>query len=234
MRCAVNAENKILFERPGSDVAHKLFISGLLATTMSIWSEPHEENGDDDTYEGSSFLAYASEKSSTPPTHIMRASLSRVWKPDTRPIALPAQRPSPLRSAASNTGSAPASESASDAKLSAGARRTGTKSGLLPSAKGMPENHTGGVLGVSKGCCGGTETGITLGGVSRAGKWEISGVPGGGRTRENSEARVKMGVWLGERATIRFVPALRAATRDCGVMSEAKATEGQVGKQSDV
>jgi hypothetical protein len=162
----------------------------------------------------------------------MRALLSRVWKPVTIPIALPAQSPSPLRSAASNTVSAPASESASDAKLSAGARRMGTKSGLFPSAKGMPENHTGDVLGVSRGCSEGTETGITLGGVSRAGKWETSGVPGGGRTRENSEARVKIGVWLEERATMRFVPALRAATRDCGVMSGAKATERQVRKQS--
>ena len=95
----------------------------------------------------------------------------------------------------------------------------GTKSGLLPSAKGMPENHTGGVLGVSRGWFDGTATGITLGRVSLTGKWEMRGVLGGGRTRENSEARVKMGDCFVERATIRLVPALRAATSDCGVMS---------------
>ena len=72
----------------------------------------------------------------------------------------------------------------------------------------------GGVLGVKKGCAGGTETGMMSDGVSRAGKWEMRGVPGGGRIRENSEARVKMGVCFWERATMRFVPALRAATRD--------------------
>ena len=90
----------------------------------------------------------------------------------------------------------------------------GTSKGLLPCAKGIPENHTGGVLGVKKGCVEGTETGMTPGGVSRAGKWEMRGVPGGGRTRENSEARVKMGVCFWESATMRFVPALRAVTRD--------------------
>jgi len=69
----------------------------------------------------------------------------------------------------------------------------GTNKGLLPCAKGIPEYHTGGVFGVSKGCSEGTATGITPGGVSRAGKWEMSGVPGGGRIRENSDARVKNG-----------------------------------------
>jgi hypothetical protein len=52
-------------------------------------------------------------------------------------------------------------------------------------------------------------------------------VPGGGRTRENSEARVKIGVWVGERAMMRLVPALRAATRVCGVMSWEYARETQ-------
>lgn len=103
----------------------------------------------------------------------------------------------------------------------------GTSRGLFPCAKGMPENHTGGVLGVSKGCSEGTVTGITLGRVSRAGKWEMSGVPGGGRIRENSEARVKMGVCVGERAMMRLVPALRAVTRDCGLRSCENATENQ-------
>lgn len=221
---AINAENKIFLERPRSNVTRKLFISGLLAAGMrekknGVWVSHTKKRRDSFTYEGSSFLAYASEKSSTPPTHVMRALLSRVWNPVTIPIVLPAQSPSPLRSAASNTASAPVSESESDAKLSAGARRMGTKSGLLPRAKGMPENHTGGVLGVSRGCSEGTGMGITLGGVSRSGKCEMRGVPGGGRTRENSEARVKMGVCFGESATMRLVPALRAATSDCGVMS---------------
>jgi hypothetical protein len=31
MRCAIDAENQILLERPGGDVTHKLFISGFLA-----------------------------------------------------------------------------------------------------------------------------------------------------------------------------------------------------------
>jgi hypothetical protein len=95
----------------------------------------------------------------------------------------------------------------------------GINRGLLPCAKGMPENHTGGVLGVSRGCSDGAEMGITLGGVSRAGKWDIRGVPGGGRMSENSEASVKMGDCVGERAMMRFVPALRTETRNCGVMS---------------
>jgi hypothetical protein len=47
----------------------------------------------------------------------------------------------------------------------------------------------------------------------------MRGVPGGGRMSENSDARVKMGVWVGERAMMKLVPALRAATRNCGVMS---------------
>lgn len=144
----------------------------------------------------------------------MIRALSRVWKPVTRPNELPAQRPSPPRSKESNTTSAFASESVSEAKLSAGALRMGTSRGLLPCAKGIPENHTGGVLGVNRGFAEGTETGTTSGVVSRAGKWEMRGVPGGGRIRENSEARVKMGVCLWERATMMFVPALRAVTMD--------------------
>jgi hypothetical protein len=91
----------------------------------------------------------------------------------------------------------------------------------------MPENHTGGVSGVRNGCSDGADTGIMLGGASRAGKWEMSG----GRMSENSDARVKMGDCVGEGAMIRLVPALRAATRDCGVMSCEKATESQVEKR---
>ena len=75
------------------------------------------------------------------------------------------------------------------------------------------------MLRVSKGCADGAETGITLGGVSRAGKWDMRGVPGGGRMSENSDARVKMGDCVDERAMMKLVPALRAATRNCGVMS---------------
>ena len=50
----------------------------------------------------------------------------------------------------------------------------------------MSENHK---WGVSKGWSGETWTGIALDGVSRAEKWEMSGAPGGGRIRENSDAR---------------------------------------------
>ena len=63
----------------------------------------------------------------------------------------------------------------------------GTNRGLLPCANGMPEDHTGGVLGVRNGCSDGADTGTTLGGVSRTGKWERSGVPGGGRISEMRE-----------------------------------------------
>ena len=73
------------------------------------------------------------------------------------------------------------------------ARSTGTRSGLFVSACGTPLNHTGlsfpffdeersadedeGVMG------------MMLGGSARLGKWEMSGVFGGGRTRPNSDAR---------------------------------------------
>jgi len=158
-----------------------------------------QRSQDSSTHEGSGLSTYASEKSSKPLTQVTRALSSRVWKPVTIPIALPAQSPSLARSAASNRTSAPESVSVSDAKLSAGAWRMGTNRGLLPCAKGIPENHTGGVLCVSKGCCDGADTGITVEGVSRAGKWEMRGVPGGGRISENSDARVKMGDCVGER-----------------------------------
>lgn len=215
MSYAVNAEHKVFLERPRCDVTGKLFISRLppAEEKRKLRYKAHEWRMVF-THEGSGLFAYASEKSSTPPTQVTRALLSRVWKPVTIPSELPAQRPSPPRSADSTRTSALESVSVSEAKLSAGARRMGTKRGLLPCAKGMPENHTGGVLGASKGCAAGTETGITPGGVSRAGKWEMSGVPGGGRMRENSDARVKTGDCVGERAMMRLVPASRAATRD--------------------
>ena len=94
-----------------------------------------------------------------------------------------------------------------------------TNRGLLPCANGVPENHTGRVLGVRNGCSDGGETGITLVGVPRTGKWEMSGVPGGRRISENAEVRANMGDCVYERATVMLVPGLRAATRDCGVMS---------------
>ena len=62
----------------------------------------------------------------------------------------------------------------------------------------------GGVPGVKMGCEG-TSIGITLAGVLRLGKWEIRGVPGGGRMRENSDARDVKGVCLGPRARRRLV-----------------------------
>ena len=69
---------------------------------------------------------------------------------------------------------------------------------------------------------GGGAMGTTDAGVSRSGKWEMSGVPGGGRMRENSGAREVSGVcFLEERARRRFVPWPRSSTRVCGVMSGA-------------
>src|SRR6266403_896381 len=213
MSRVVDTKHKIFLERPSGDIERKLFISRLRSAKEISELKTLQERDDCFTHEGSNLFTYASEKSSTPPAQVTRALLSRVWKPVTIPNERPAQSPSPPRSAASNMTSAPESESVSDAKLSVGACRIGTNSGLLRCAKGVPENHTGGVLGVNKGCPGGTETGITVGGVSRAGKWEMSGVPGGGRIRENSDARVKTGDCVGERAMMRLVPALRAATR---------------------
>jgi hypothetical protein len=48
----------------------------------------------------------------------------------------------------------------------------------------------------------------------------MSGVPGGGRMRENSDAREVRGVCFGERAIKRFVSLESRETRDWGVMSE--------------
>jgi hypothetical protein len=112
-------------------------------------------------------------------------------------------------------------ESVSDAELSAGTWRMETNRGLLPCSKRMLENHMGGVLGVSKGWTDDSETGIRLGRVSRAGKWDMRGVPGGGRMSENLDARVNMGDYqrVGERAVMKLAPASKAATRNCGVMS---------------
>ena len=65
---------------------------------------------------------------------------------------------------------------------------------------------------------------MRVAGVSRLGKWEMSGVPGGGRMSVNSAASEERGVCLGESARRRFVFLERRETRDCGVMSAAKAT----------
>lgn len=71
----------------------------------------------------------------------------------------------------------------------------------------------------------GASIGITEGGSLRSGKNEINGVPGGGRMRENSDAREESGVCFWERATRRFVPPDRSSTSDCGVMSLAKSAD---------
>jgi hypothetical protein len=121
MSRAVDAEHKTFLERPRSDIKRELFISRPRAAEKKNESETLQERDDGSTHEGSNLFAYASEKSSMPPTQVTRALLSRVWKPVTMPNERPAQSPSPPRSAASNRTSAPESESVSDAKLSAGA-----------------------------------------------------------------------------------------------------------------
>lgn len=74
------------------------------------------------------------------------------------------------------------------------------------------------------GVTGVTGTGITVAGSSRLGKWEMRGVPGGGRVSENSAARVERSVCFGESAMRRLVFLERRVTRDWGVMSCAKPT----------
>lgn len=137
-------------------------------------------------------------------------------------MELPAQRPSPPFSAASKTASAPESEVESAAKLSAGALRMGTRRGLFPSAWETPENQTGAKLGVMMLLVVG-EIGITEAGSSLSGKCERSGVPGGGKMRENSDAKEVTRLCFAESAINKFVPFFERDTRDCGVMSSAKA-----------
>lgn len=172
------------------------------------------------TYLETSLLMNSSLNSSTPPTQVARALFS-AWKPVTRLNWLPAQRPSPPFSAASTITSAPESLSASEAKLCAGAFKRGTSKGFVPRAWGTPENHTGGRFGEMIESARGGSTGMTVAGVSRWGKCEMRGVPGGGRMRENSAAREERGVCFVESARMRFVFLLRSVTRDCGVMSAA-------------
>ena len=66
---------------------------------------------------------------------------------------------------------------------------------------------------------------MSVAGVSRLGKCEMRGVPGGGRMRENSEAREVRRVCFGDRASRRFVFLERRETKDWGVTSAAKAAE---------
>ena len=83
----------------------------------------------------------------------------------------------------------------------------------------MYERDAGEVLVVSKGCSNGAETKITFSGVSCAERWEMRGVRGSRRVSENLDARVKIGDCVGEGAMMKLVPALRAVTRNCGVLS---------------
>ncbi len=103
----------------------------------------------------------------------------------------------------------------------------GTMNRLFPCANGIAENHTGGVLGASRGDSG-TEMGITLAGPSLSGKWEISGVPGGERIRENSAASEESIVCFGESTTKRLVLSESNWTRFWGVMSFAKSRRYEV------
>lgn len=171
-----------------------------------------------------SFFAKASEKISTPPAHTTREP-SRVWKPVTKPKALPAQRPSPPFSAASTAEAAPASSIESVAKLSGGALRIGKRRGLFPSACGTPENHTGEMSEEMKVCVLGTSTGMIVAGPFLSGKCETRGVPGGGRIRLNSDARRLRDVCLGERAIKRLVSCDSRVMSSCGNKSLGRAKE---------
>ena len=156
---------------------------------------------------------------SAPPTQVTLAPFC-VWKPVTTPSWLPAQRPSPPFSAESTIESAEP-PSTSDAKLWAGACRMGTNKGLFPRAWGTPENHIGAkfLLRMLVASCFVGVIGMRDAGSSRFGKYEIRGVPGGGRMSENSGARDDKAVCFEESASMRFVLSLVRATRDWGVMS---------------
>ena len=47
----------------------------------------------------------------------------------------------------------------------------------------------------------------------------MKGVQGSGRMSKNLDARVKTGDCVGKGAMMKLVPALRAVTRNCGVLS---------------
>lgn len=209
VRYSVDPQYQLLLECPRSDVFGELSVSGFLAAergsefTMHFCPNPHL---------GVFFLANSSLNSSTPPTQVARAPF-RVWKPVTRLKELPAHRPSPPLSAASRADSAPESSVASEAKLSAGARRMGRRSGLLPSAAGIPENQIGDKSDPMR-TLGWGAIGMTVAGSSRSGKWETRGVCGGGRMRENSLARELTRFCFWERARSRFVPFSSSETKD--------------------
>jgi len=101
----------------------------------------------------------------------------------------------------------------SAAKLSAGACKIGKSCGLFPKACETPENQIGGVPDVRMGC-GGTSMGMTLAGASRLGKWDIRGVPGGGKIRENSDVRDVRIVCFVPRTKRRLVLLERSVTKD--------------------
>jgi hypothetical protein len=62
----------------------------------------------------------------------------------------------------------------------------------------------------------------------RFGKYEMSGVPGGGNMSENSGAREDRGVCFVERAIIRLVLSFRREISDCGVISCPKSVDDKV------
>ena len=212
VRGAVYPENELLLERPSRNILCELFVAGLDAPTSQV-SNPHDILRQDTHFE-ISFVMNLFENSSTPPAHIARDP-SRVWKPVTTPSALPAHKPSPPFSAASTSVSAAESAVESAAKPPAGAPRMGNRSGLFPNAWGTPENQMGAVCGVRMGC-GGTGMGMVVTLVLRSGKCETSGVPGGGRMRENSAAKEVKGDCVGERAMRRLVLEESSVIRDWG------------------
>lgn len=77
------------------------------------------------------------------------------------------------------------------------------------------------MFGDKKECDEDTPMGINVTGSSRSGKWEISGVLGGGRIRENSDAKEDNGVCFGESAINKLVLASSRVINDCGVISFA-------------
>ena len=103
----------------------------------------------------------------------------------------------------------------------------GTSCGLVPSACGTPENHIGRpslivLLKILVASCWVGVMGMSDAGSARFGKYEMRGVPGGGRMSENSGASSDRGVCFVDKAIIKLVLSLRISTRDCGVMSAAK------------
>jgi len=100
----------------------------------------------------------------------------------------------------------------------------------------MPENQTGArfLLKIWFASCLDGVIGMREGGSSRFGKYEMSGVPGGGNMSENSGASEDKGVCFVERATIRLVLSFRREISDCGVMSFPKSVDDTVSLCSKV